>query len=627
MVPERQAARAAWIGWLTVALVLAAAWLLTPALTATHIEGFSASLQVDAIAMHRHLVDRADLLYPIQTEYLSATRSGVVLLLRGLMALSGEDGDGLFKLLTVASLVLLLASSAFVARRHARLGWRATLAGMVLLPGVFELGFAFNDNVVAAAFGTLALALLPSGTSDGITSAWVLRSLSAGCAIAIGALCRIDALIMLPLALGLAWIDQARWKRFTLLCLIAALAMLMTFAIAQWLSGVSLLDALKVGRFFDAVHANGRNRFVRWLVCTLFFGLPGLLFIALGAGQILRRDTTRRRIGLVLLPLLVALYALNKATETRMLYPYVTAFAILLCGRGLRWSALAIADVEMSRRRRSLAAAGLAMTLLVWALPPLIVPVKDGPRPVVGRLWSPPLWRAWQARVDASLDDVDAIVGKAGSQPRLAVVSAHFNSDHYLQLRAWQNGWTPQRDGEAAPSCPGGLDVWKKGDHTLMVIRLDNTYGLSQMDQPRYTAVHLNETLGCQAIAGVPTLVTDFSPSLTNGPVTSVFWEHMPAEPPTEEFYTRPVAAMPLAARLWGLHDRVVPLSYGVNRTGPLDASQLARIRDLVARELVLARERDGKPLPSMASILPRFHTLSWRMPISPPPTGEGVAP
>jgi len=140
--------------------------MLSPALTATHVEGFTALIQLDAIAAQLGLLDRADLLYPVQTEYFYGTRQGVVLLLRGLMYLTGTDSDALFRVLTLLCFAVFLGSTAVVARRHSSLGWPAILGSLLLVPGLFELGFYFSDGVVSVAFGMLGFALLPRSAKN-----------------------------------------------------------------------------------------------------------------------------------------------------------------------------------------------------------------------------------------------------------------------------------------------------------------------------------------------------------------------------------------------------------------------------------------------------------------------------
>ena len=161
--------------WALAAAV--ALYLVSPAFNATHVEGFTALIQMNAIAAHLGMTDRADLLYPVQTEYFYLTRQGVILLLRGLMSLSGSYSDALFRLLTFTCFVVFLACTALVAKRHSRLPWIAIFCSLVVIPGLFELGFYFSDNVVSVAFGMLGLALLPGPAmaASSLPRPWTVR--------------------------------------------------------------------------------------------------------------------------------------------------------------------------------------------------------------------------------------------------------------------------------------------------------------------------------------------------------------------------------------------------------------------------------------------------------------------
>lgn len=609
--------------WSSAAFGLLAIYMLSPALTATHVEGFTALIQLDAIAAQLGLLDRADLLYPVQTEYFYGTRQGVVLLLRGLMYLTGTDGDALFRVLTLLCFVVFLGSTAVVARRHSSLGWPAILGSLLLVPGLFELGFYFSDGVVSVAFGMLGFALLPRSAKPRITAAWVLRGALAGGALGMAVLARTDSVLLLPLAAGLAWLDQPRLRHLLALGVLGGAAMAAVFAVSYAVSGVTVLQAFQIGQFFDQLHYGARSRLVRIAAFVLFFGLPGLVLVATGAVQSLRKTGPRRKkelsrlLVLVVLPLPVLAFALKEATELRQIYPLLAPFVVMHCGRGVEWVWTSLTSGVKAR-----AWVGAAIVLgmvLAWVLPPVFVPVRDGPRALLGRLWSPPLWRAWQERVTASLDDVDALVAEAGRIPRLVAITAHFNSDHYFQLRAWQRGWRPLRPEETADGCVGGVQVWRKDGHELIQVRVENPYALAVLTpQEFFIPLQLAEALKCPAvIGGAPAYLSDFSPPLFKDPVSELLRTNMPALPPALVSFGWPISIANRIGQLLGSDARVtfaLPLFYGVNRTAPLSHEQLAEARDLATQEVSHDLSLAGEPhLPDSAEYNSLFHTRFWQ--------------
>ncbi len=610
--PSRLGAPATWA---LAASGILALHMLSPALTATHIEGFTALIQLDAIAARLGLIDRADLLYLVQAEYFYVTRQGVVLLLRGLMQMTGTTGDLLFRFLTLLCFAVFLGTTAVVARRHSSLGWPAILGSLLLVPGIFELGFAFSDGVVAVAFGMLGLALLPGAPGRRATAAWTLRGMLAGAALGMAVLARTDTVLLLPLAAGLAWLDQRRLRPLLGLGACVGAGMLAAFALSYAISGATVLQAFQIGRFFDQLHDTARPRLLRAAVFVLFFGLPGLTLTAIGAVQSLRAEPFSRSLALVGLPGMLLVFALREATETRQIYPLLAPFVVMQCGHGLRWAWTALTSGVGARVRAS--AAIILGTALVWVLPPVFVPVRDGPRPVLGRLWSPPMWRAWQGRVTASMNDVDALVAKAERLPGLVAITAHFNSDHYFQLRAWQRGWRPLRPEETADRCIGGVQVWRNGARELVQVRLEDPYGIAKMTPEYYAALQMAEALECPALlTGAPAYLSDFTPPLSDGPMSGRLRINMPALPPPLVSFGWPTAVAARVSQLVAGSAKAafaLPLSYGVNRTAPVTGEQLAEARSLAAQAVEHGRSLpENQQFQDFGEFSRLFHTRFW---------------
>ncbi|MGI9091325.1 MAG: ArnT family glycosyltransferase [Gemmatimonadaceae bacterium] len=456
-------------------------YLLSPALTSVHVEGFTAQIQIGAIAANAGLLNRANLLYPLHAEYFYLTREGVVFLLQPLMAAFGTTGDIVFRVMTGLSFALFVGSTVVIARRQARVGLLAVCAALLMTPGIAELPFYFNDNVVSVAFGMLGIALLPAipglpgvGNVTTASRVWILRAVLAGASLGLAIMARPDAVLLLPVVAGFGWLDAKSWRALVLLGAVVTAAILAVFVASYFASGTTLIQAVQIGRYFDHLQSLFRHDSAAVLVFILFFGLPNLALLPIGAFQELHANNLKRILVLVVLPIVLLAYMVPNAMETRQFYPILAPFIAIHGARGLEWLGSALTSGQRARVwKGAILAAGIA---LVWVAPPVYVPVRDGPRAVVGRLWSPILWFQWQRAVTATLDDVAALVDRADHVPRLVVVTTHFNADHYLRLRLWQRGYRPLRAQEAVPGCVGGFEVWRKGTHELDQVRTENPH-------------------------------------------------------------------------------------------------------------------------------------------------------
>lgn len=147
-------------------LLLMMLYFLSPLLTSMHVENFTAQIEIGAIAANARQLDQANPLYPPHTEFFYLTRIGVVFLLQALMRVVG-NGDVAFRILTAASFLLFAGTTLAVARRHVQAGLPVLVVALLLTPGLAELGFYFNDNVVSASLGMLGLLLLPQADEHG----------------------------------------------------------------------------------------------------------------------------------------------------------------------------------------------------------------------------------------------------------------------------------------------------------------------------------------------------------------------------------------------------------------------------------------------------------------------------
>lgn len=595
-------------------LAALALYLLSPALTSVHVEGFTAQIKLGAIAANAGLIDRANLTFPLHAEYFYVTRLGVVFLLQALMWVSGIKGDAVFVALTLLSFVLFTICTLAIARRYSKVGLLAAGAALLLTPGLPELAFHFHDNIVSAAFGLLSIVLLAPrrDAADGPGRGSVVRALLSGASIGLAILARTDAVLLLPVLAGFAWLDARRWPELILPGALVSAGILAAFAVSYLLSGATVLQAVQVAQFFDSLNVGHRRTLVLASAFILFFGLPMIALLPVSMAQSLRESTVKQALVLVALPLLLLAYMALHAAEPRQFYPLLAPFIAIHGGRGLERFRGALAS------RQGLlfwaAAAWVAVTAVVWLAPPVFVPVWEGPRAVVGRIWSPPLWFRWQDAIAATLDDVDGLVGTVDRLPRAAVITAQSNTEHYVRLRLWERGYQPLRAYETVPGCTGGFEAWRRDGHEVILVRTENPH-LMVHQRPDYTtALQLQRAFACPALFdATPAYVSDQGPHPDDDEIMAYLYAARPELAPATVSFGWPAGAVrEVDRRLGRFRDRFKFVTY-LNRTAPLTPEQLAGLSRVADRVVATRGDDTHGPAPSYDEFVAAFRRKFWR--------------
>ncbi len=449
-----------------ILFVTLAVWLLSPALTATHVEAFSARLQTMAMLdLHGHLT-QDDLAYPVSIEYFLATRGGTVYALEWLMRLTHSTGPLNWRILITLSYLLFVASSVVFVRRWSREPVWATLAVLVLTPGLTEISFFFADNLPSAALVTLAIALM--GTR---TPLW--RWVAAGVLLASATLLRIDALIATPFLLFLALLQQdssrPRLLRNWLLTLLGATA---TFYLSWRLTHISLWQSLRVTQIHNSIHNSWGDRQAYVRVVVLFFG-PTLLLLAVGVAQTWRNRSRAWNLVMIVWPVLFYAAFMYKVVELRDYLLLGAPFLLLHGASGL--TAMLRYLAAGTPRQRLFARTALAFFFLVLFTPPMLI-LHDGPRVFLGRIYSPPMWRRWQRSTDSAVHQLQALAASTPPGQRTLLLSTFFQPDRYLHLALLEDGYTIQPL-RANPNC-GAVETYTKDSHTIFHVRTENPWWL-----------------------------------------------------------------------------------------------------------------------------------------------------
>ena len=473
------------------------AYLLTPIFNAAHVEGFSAQIQSMALALSEGWTERHDLDLPLVSQFILTSRPGVIALLAGLDIVTGGSSDANFHLLVAASLLLLIASSCIFARRWGGASYPFALLTLILVPGSLALGFYFADNVVSTAFVAVAMAAVgPRSRLPAFAAA--------GALLAAAVLCRIDAVLALPMVALLAPMQRATVRHVSL----AALAFLVGFvpvtAVAALAFGFTFLDSVAVARLFEPP-----DRFLAGPIQGLyFFGLIAPPLLAIGAWTELRplrawrtrfaEDPRRawRFALLILYPLVLLAYAALEASEMRYLFPFLLPLIALHGAEGVERL------IGVLRARGPGFRAALLYTVGAFAVffaPPLLVQVRDGPSSLTGHAWSPILWQRWQRLQDESFARVDMVVRDIATRPRTMLVSTGWNDEFYMRLRLMEAGYRSVDTAIAYPGCEG-FAAYRRGGSEVIHLRLWPQYWLSPFQAPEHAALFLTTAYSCPAI-------------------------------------------------------------------------------------------------------------------------------
>ncbi|MBS0422261.1 MAG: hypothetical protein JSR66_31440 [Proteobacteria bacterium] len=476
-------------------LIAAGIWLLWPALTAVHVEGVSAQLQSQALILARTgSISAHDPYLALVTEYIFLKCLGVVDLLALLQSALGMTGDSAFRLLTIASLAVLLIASVSFARRRGNVTIAAALAALILTPGIPDSAFFFNDNVVSAAFAALSLALARPDASGG---RYLLSGLCAGMA----GLCRLDGILAFPLLLGVVFVDRVTVSVTVRRLVALAAGLSIVLGVSAVVNGATLIDSLWIYRFFSYARQIGFD--LRWNLFALayFFGMITPFLLLIGIARDNRTGiSTRRWLDAAFFcayPLLLCVFAVCTGREVRYLFPLLAPIIALHGGRGIEWL-VEQARMPAAERKTALLIAAAAVMVVALIAPPSVVSISDGPRMLVGRLWSPVSWWRWQRVVDESMSRVSALTRELDREPTPLVITTSWNGEFFVHLRLLELGYDNSTAAAVFPGCDG-FSVYTRGEHRILHLRLHNEFYLVPYDHTAYGALTAARAAECPA--------------------------------------------------------------------------------------------------------------------------------
>ena len=293
-----------------------------PVFTPVHVEGFSATIQSIALHFVNGDLINYDRLFPFNLEFYYNSRFGMNLFVAGVMQGLPVDSEWAMRITMCFGFLLLVVSSITLIRYWANTDWGIALLAMVLLPGVSEGAFYFNDNILSSGLAVSALALCA------ISRRALLVTIS-GVLLGSAILTRPDNVILMP-AIGLIfWMNYGLTKSITKPAIFFGLGFLSVMLLSKGMFNVDFFQTMGIADY--AIGLWGHTRQVKWqaIKILLFLGIPGAIFIVLGVVHVIRGKNWLLVLLLVGVPIIYNMGYFGRLSEVRYLLPLTPFFCSL----------------------------------------------------------------------------------------------------------------------------------------------------------------------------------------------------------------------------------------------------------------------------------------------------------
>jgi hypothetical protein len=442
-------------------LAFAGIYLLSPIVDPAHPEGFTASVASLALHLRQDSLANFDLSQPLNVDFFGLTKLGWMLLIAATTAVTGLGSWGAMTVLNWLAFVPFTLGTVFLVRRWTEAPVWAIVAVLLLLPGVSESFFFFNDNAIASAFAISALCTLYLRTG-------MLGASLCGLLMGAAVLTRTDT-VLVGMAVPIIAFERTRKARPTLamLAVAGAAGALVLFGTLAFFHA-AILDVFKVAGF--AVAAWDRETSQLAMVATLlhYFGAPGLVLAISGGVIAVRRSAWLATARLLLPPLVFMAPLWGKLWEVRQLLPLTPFFASLAV-----IALLALVRGASTRRTAVLRASFVGLTGASLLGTTTGFNLADGPRVLTGRVWNIPKWHRWQRLANADLARLGSLAAIPLGTTR-AVIADNWNEDRYAHLAFQEAGYKITR--RAPGPCATVADVFVRGSSRIVLIRLHQGY-------------------------------------------------------------------------------------------------------------------------------------------------------
>lgn len=442
-----------------VALAAIAAWLLHPLLTPAHVEGFSASIVSLGLHIARGDIGSYDLVHATNLEFFGLSRLGTSLTVALFASLPGVGGDGAMRATMLLGLALLVGGTWILARRWTRADPLVIAAAMLLVPGLAEGAFFYNDNLLSAGLATVALAVV-------VSRAGLPSTAAAGLLYGFAVLARTDAVLLAP-AVALAMFERDGLARRTWLRgAVFGLSAIVPYAGILAAFGATPFDVLHISSYAVTLWDHGPLPWKQRRELMVFVGIPAMVLGALGLVRLMLDRRWLRLAMLAGVPALFNVVYYGKLYQSRQALP-LAAFVVVLAVIGWQW----LSTLERPRHASLVARfAVAAMVAFVLAGPVSRDRMDDGPRVATGRITGTVYWRRWQGAVRRNFRDLNALADMSGTPATAAIITDSWNADRYLHLALLQQGY--QVIPPTGTACARTAELFGRGDQRVLHVRV-----------------------------------------------------------------------------------------------------------------------------------------------------------
>ena len=469
-------------------------YLSIPALNAVHLEGFTAQTQSLAMLLSKAPGIEHDPYLPLVSQFIYQTRSAVVDALALIYTFFPNAGDLAYRGLVLASFFLLLASSIVFGKRWGQMPSVFPFFALLLTPGIPETAFFFNDNIISAALSTTALALISEKQSK-------IKWLLSGCLMGLAIMSRVDAVFMMPIIAGLILYSYKDKYIRLYACTYVVMTTAIIIGVSAIYHGFSILDIFYIAPKFVMNSNDGQWLSVLLWVKINFIGLSSIPLLIIGLFISSRKfQAQHSHIGLltfIYYPILLTVFA-PKATEVRYIFPILSPMIALHVGTGMQWIYQQFILANKSNQYKY-AWVIVIFIFSVNVFPPTQIRMSDGPRLLLGRLWSPIYWIRWQHSVDESKNRSENLVSKLDNQQKNILISTHYNDEFYMRLRLIEAGFIPMPRSFNYPGC-NGFSLLQKGRSTIAHIRTDPQYRIAPISTSYNAALQISSSFNCKEL-------------------------------------------------------------------------------------------------------------------------------
>lgn len=439
-------------------LSLLAAYLLSPALTPVHPEGFTASVASLGIHLRTGALADFDTIQPLNVEFFGLSKLGWVLLTSALTGV-GFSASGAMTVLTLLAFAGFGVGTILLVRRWTAAPAWAIAVTLLLFQGVSETAFFFNDNIIASALAVWALLAL-------YLERRFIGAALCGALFAAAVLTRSDTVLISPAAM-LVLVERHRsWRpvieALTIAGAVGAAILFGTLA----LFNATVFDILTVAK---AATSAWKSPYSANPALQMFFflGIPGCVLVVGGMLSLLGKRDYRTLAGLLFVPAIFLGLLGSQLWVLRQLLPLTPFLA-------------AIGATFLAGLAKKEGSAGQAVQLgLVVGISAIVVfgPLHaqrniDGPRMLTGRVANVEKWRMWQDKVEQDFGLLQSLADVPAGKTRV-LISDFWNDDRYSHLVIQEAGY---RSVAAPAQCARVADIFEKGSSRIAVVRLHQVY-------------------------------------------------------------------------------------------------------------------------------------------------------